>query len=480
MTKTTKNVDRKILDKLAELAGEKFNEDEITREGTKLVIPSNMTPQAAVKALNAHIEQQETVTSFSKTFSYRPWDGALAFQRAVKRLTGTTGIGKSTSPGGLAALFGGSTPPQLITIPTGLDTDEQVPWGGIEIPLFEGEASLDQVRDRDLGWLFYVEVEAKRKYRAAIQGLFLLIQEELEERSIYRGQAFDGQDMPNFIDLRSIDESKVVYSDDVMIQLDANLWSLLEHSQSMRDSGLPLKRAVLLHGPYGTGKTLAAFMTAKKAIENDWTFVYCRPGKDNLEDVMQTARLYQPSVVFFEDVDVISDATTTGRDTVSRLLDVFDGIQAKGTELVAVLTTNHPEKIHKGMVRPGRLDSVIEVGALDQAGVGRMITALVPEKDLDMDIDLEKIYAAMEGFLPAFVKEAIDRAIRYSISRNGGKVNKLGTDDFVYAANGLRPQLEMMHGALENTNKVTIETLIAEASSEWVRESLEALKKELS
>lgn len=475
---TTKNVDRKILDTLAKLAGEKFNEDEITREGTKLVLPESMTPQKAVKVLNAHIEQQETTTTFSKTFPYRPWDGALAFQRAVKRLTGTTGIGKGTAMGGLAG-FGGSNPPQMLNVPTGVDTEEQVPWGSIEIPLFEATAELAAKRDYDLGNLFVLSIDAKRKYRAAIQGLFLLIQEELEERSIYRGQAFDGEGMPNFIDLRSVDESKVIYSDDVMVQLDANLWSLLEHSQSMRDSGLPLKRAVLLHGPYGTGKTLAAFLSAKKAVANGWTFVYCRPGKDDLEDVMQTARLYQPSVVFFEDVDVISDGSTAGRDTVSRLLDVFDGIQAKGTELMAVLTTNHPEKIHKGMVRPGRLDAVIEVGALDQAGVGRMLSALVPEKDLDMDIDLTKIYDAMEGFLPAFVKEAIDRAIRYSISRNGGKVAKLGTDDFVYAANGLRPQLDMMNGALENVQRVTIERLIAEASNERMLEAIGELKEEI-
>lgn len=470
MATTTDKLDRKILDKLAELAGGKFNEDEIAREGSRLVIPSNMTPAKAVKVLNAHIEQQETVTAFGRTFNYRPWDGALAFQRAVKKLTGTSGIGKATFS------FFGSNPPQFVTIPTGIDTYEEVPWGTVEIPLFEGEAFLGGTRDPDLGTLFSINVEAKRKYRSSIQGFFEMIQQELEENSIYRGKAFDGQDMPNFIDLRAIREEEVVYSDNVLMQLDANVWSLLEHTEAMRTNRLPLKRAVLLHGPYGTGKTLAAFLTAKKAIANDWTFVYCRPGKDNLHEVMQTARLYQPAVVFFEDVDTVSDPDGSGRDSVSRLLDVFDGIQAKGTELMAVLTTNHPEKIHKGMVRPGRLDAVIEIGALDQSGVGRMINALVPADNLDMDLNLADIYDSMEGFLPAFVKEAIDRATRYSISRNGGKMDRLTTADFVGAAEGLRPQLDMMTEAKEEGQGVTIEDLISQSSGKYMTDKMDELK----
>src|SRR6185436_54082 len=97
------------------------------------------------------------------------------------------------------------------------------------------------------------------------------------------------------------------------------VWTLLEHTQRMRELGMPLKRAVLFEGDYGTGKTLGAFLTAQIAVDNGWSFHYCRPGRDNIEEVMQTARLYQPSVVFFEDVDTLTESGD--RDTVSRLLD---------------------------------------------------------------------------------------------------------------------------------------------------------------
>ncbi len=244
-----------------------------------------------------------------------------------------------------------------------------------------------------------------------------------------------------------------------MTQLNANVWSLLEHTDAMREQGLPLKRSVLLEGPYGTGKTLAAFLTAQRAVANNWTFIFVRPNKDNLNDAMATAQLYQPSVVFFEDID-----TTGSPDTnASELLDVFDGIQAKGTEILAVLTTNHADRIHKGLVRPGRLDAVIHIGALDQAGIERLIYSIVPSRQLPKNLDMDSIYESMEGYMPAFVKEAIDRAIRYNLARNEGKFTQLSSDDFVQAGNGLRDQLNLMEGAREEFVQPTLDATLRAA-----------------
>src|SRR4029077_18616774 len=117
------------------------------------------------------------------------------------------------------------------------------------------------------------------------------------------------------------------------------------------------------------------------------------PGRDSLQTVLQTARMYQPAVVFFEDLDEISDPSHDG-DNVTQLLDTFDGITAKGTEILAILTTNHPERIHKGMLRPGRLDAVIHIGELDANGVGRMIRALVPNEQLG-HVNVDRVYEHM-------------------------------------------------------------------------------------
>ena len=254
-----------------------------------------------------------------------------------------------------------------------------------------------------------------------------------------------------------------------MTQLEANVWSLLRYSDKMEKHGVPLKRAVLFEGPYGTGKTLGAYLTAKIAVEHGWSFIYCRPGRDNLTDVMATARLYQPSCVFFEDVDTVAASGSGQSDHVTELLDLFDGIQSKGTKIMCVLTTNNVQKIHKGMVRPGRLDAVIHIGALDTAGMEKMAKAVIDESLLSPDIDWLLVGAAMEGFLPAFVREVLDRAMRYNMARNAGDPTILKTNDFLQAADGLRPQLDLMNGA-GDTPEVD---LLQEAFARTVRKAMD-------
>jgi transitional endoplasmic reticulum ATPase len=462
----TERMQRELLQRLAELGGKLTAEDDVVFSGTKLVLPETMSMPEAIKMLQAKEEADEEVTAFVKQYNYRPLDGARATLYALRNAFGIVSQKATWS------MFG-KNPPQLRDIPVSATETEQVPWGRLQISHLPGTVmDLGGYPHPELGLLFQVTIHGPRKYRFHAEGIFELIAQELKTNSMYRGKAFDGQEAPEFLDLRGVDPDKVIYADDVILQLDANVWSLIRHADTMRELGVPLKRSALLEGPYGTGKTLAAYLTAQIAEQCGWTFIYCRPGKDNLEYVMATAQLYQPSVVFFEDVDAI--AQTGQEDQVTRLLDMFDGINAKGTEIVAILTTNHKEKIHKGMVRPGRLDCVIHIGALDLNGIQRMVAATVPAKMLEPinDEQWQAIYTAMDGFLPAFVREAIDRTVRYSVARNEGQPGRLVWQDFVAAAVGLRPQLDLMEGASDTANRDSI----SDAIQRTVRSTLESTK----
>lgn len=432
-----------ILDKLAELGGKLTAEDDITFAGKKLILPETMQLNEAIRFLNEKMQEDERQVAFSRIFNYRPWDGAHATMAALKRAFGAVSQRATQS-------FFGEHPPQLVTVNVGAGETAQVPWGNMAVVHLPGLIlTLGATRHEEYGSVFQLDAVGPRKYRHHVEGIFALVEEELKTNSIYRGRAFDGQRMPQFLELSGIDPSKVIYSDTTMEQLEANIWAVLRWPDQMQELGMPLKRAVLLEGPYGTGKTLAAYLTARVAIASGWSFLLCRPGQDDLMEVMSTARLYQPAVVFFEDVDAVAQAA----DHIPKLLDIFDGIKAKDTRIMCVLTTNHVERIHKGMVRPGRLDAVIHIGSLDASGLRRLVEAVVPCDLLDEAIDWESVTGAMAGFLPAFAKESIDRAMRYNVARNQGKVTQLSTADFVAAAEGLRPQLELMEGAKDTVVK---------------------------
>lgn len=420
-------------------------------QGNQIFVPQDMSYGDAIRILEAMQDQEGT--AFMRRFNFRPYDGAFATQAVMLRDYGTIGVGVTTDMGMM-----GKIPPRRVSVAVGPNQHVQVPWGELMFPPFKARLTLDADYDDATGSLFLLTVQGPREKEREIEAFFDNIEGYLQTNSIYRGQAIDGQDTPDFLDLTGVDPGQVIYNDDTATQLNTNLWAPLSQVELFRELGLPMKRAVLLEGPYGTGKTLAAFLTAQRAVENEWTFIYCRP-RDDFEGVMATARLYQPAVVFYEDIDRIADSDDP--EDVTSLLDVFDGLKAKPADIVVVATTNHQDRIHKGMLRPGRLDAVIHIGDCDSAAAQDLIKAVIPD-DLLTDVDFDTVGEALEGITPAFVREAANRAVRYAIIREGGRPTRLTTEDFIHASQELQTHRALMDKAHDdNRDKDTLTGILS-------------------
>lgn len=421
------------------------DEIEFRSDDKKLItLPKNSTYSGIMKILQAKKQEMETVSSFSREFNYRPMDGAVAVSIVLKARYGVV-MGKA-----IKTLFG-SNPPQIIEVPVGPGGQiVQAPWGCIQIPVIEGgELYLGSTNHRDYGQIFQILVECKRMYAKEIEAFFADIDEQLRNASIYRGKAVCGADELTFIeDLEKFNPEHIVFASSVANSIDHALFAPLRHSQAFRNDGIPLKRAVLLHGPYGTGKTSVGMMTAKEAIKAGWTFVMARPGRDKIKDVLTTARLYAPAVVWVEDID--TDTGSSNPKAISEMLDAFDGITTKAGEIMIAMSTNHIKRVPVGMLRPGRLDYVIEIAGLDREATERLVRVVVAKDKLDEHVDFDAVHAQMDGFLPAFVKATVDRARGFAITRMQGlSVYKLTTADLVNAAISLHPQLKLHQDATE-------------------------------
>lgn len=452
---------KRILAALDALGGQTVGDDSLTFTGQQFILPAAMegNVKGAVKYLTDWDKQQNTEFSFSRSYHNRPFDGAAAFERAMMRVFGTSGIGRATF-----SLFG-VNPPQYRTIPSGPSTTMQVPWGRVEFSPIEAKFDLGYDNDTEYGVVFELSVTAPRRHRKRIEGFFTVVEDELRTGSIYKGKAITSDAMePRFLDTSLVDQSKIIYRQEVLTQLDVNLWAPLRYTQALRNTGVPLKRAVLVEGPNGTGKTLAGLRTAQIAQENGWTFILVRAGEDPLE-ALKTARVYSPAVVWVEDLDVIASADASSRDRkkISRVLDVLDGLQGKGAEVMAGFTTNFVDKLDKGVLRPGRLDAVIHIAELDAAGYERLIRALTPAAMLDAAVDMAAVTREYEGFLPAFAAEATLRAVRYSVARNKGVPGVITTEDLVAAARGMRDHLALMDRAQHTgSDVVTLDMKVME------------------
>jgi transitional endoplasmic reticulum ATPase len=456
--KSTEELLASVLKSIPGMGGKPITGDEVEfHDGVKIILPRGMTFQTAFKILKRLEEEAETETGFTRMFRYRPDDGAYATFQTIKQRYGML-LGKEINMG-----FFGTRPPEMRTINIGVNQTMQVPWGLVQIPVLPGvEIYVGESMDKDYGNIFGIRATGPRKFKDEIEALFDDVEDYLRDHSIYRGHAIIGSNEPEFLDLANFKADQIVFADEVTHVLEGTLWSPVRYTDAMRREGVPLKRAVLLYGPYGTGKTSVGMLTAEVAVANGWTFISARPGRDKIEDVLRTARLYQPAVVFVEDID--GEAGTGKQDEVTKLLEAFDGITAKGGELIVAMTTNHIERIHRGMLRPGRLDAVVEIAGLDHAGIEKLIKVVVGEERLASDCDFKAIGDAMEGFYPAFVRESITRAVTFAISRLGGsREYVIDTPDLVGAAHSLKPQLDMLHEAGEGTKAPELSTAMENA-----------------
>lgn len=438
---------------LEALGGLTVQDDALVFEGEKFILPEMYEgrPHKAVEFLEDWIRQQSKKHEISKSFPFRPYDVAAAFERTLRLVFGTSGFGQSTM-----SIFG-PQPPQLITVPISTTETIQVPWGRVALPILDCVFGVGFTYDDEQGAIGMITAEVPRKYRQHIEGFFVKLEEELRKNSIYKGKAIDGAEHPNFINT-NVDPKRVVYSEEVMLDAETHIWLALRDPDRLQANGLPVKRQILIEGPFGTGKTLLGLLTANEATKGGFTFIQVRPGKDNLFHALKTAQLYAPAVVWFEDLDTKQEGD---EDHISKLLDVLDGMEAKtGGGVIACFTTNYVEKIQKGVMRPGRLDAVIHIGDLDASGFQRLVLAHIPTNLLG-DIDWEAVTKAFAGFPPAFNVEAINRAIRYMLNRTrGGSEEVITTTDLVSAANGLRRQLDLMQDAREGASEPQVGELI--------------------
>lgn len=435
---------------LEALGGKAFRDEQVIYEGDKLVLPENMQVGDAIRFLQNKEREENEETNFSRTFDYRPWDVAYCTFTAMRKFFGTVNHTK----GQVMGFFGPQdTPPQMITIATGPGEIENVPWGGFRVPFLpKVQFYLDQQNSRQKGPLGQITATGAKKWQHAVEGVFRLIEDELRNHSIYKGKVFDGQQVPQFLDLSSVDPEKIVFAEETAAQIDANLWSTLRYHEIAAKHGLPFKRSILLAGDFGVGKTMAINRTLQIAEEEEITAILVRPGRDDLAQALMTARLYQPAIVAFEDVEVVADADQEDR-SISQILDMFDGIESKNSKVMLVLTSNHVERLHKGMLRPGRLDAIIRIGTPDMEGVRKLVEVTIPAEQLETPIDWQRVYESMDGYLPAFVVEAAQRAIRYSLARNEGSVvGKITEEDLVYSGEGLRAQYDQMQEASDRSD----------------------------
>lgn len=159
--------------------------------------------------------------------------------------------------------------------------------------------------------------------------------------------------------------------------------------------GLLQKRGILLYGPPGNGKSMFIENLVKQYQEKA-VVIYV---KDLSHAILLKGLLDDRMKIF-----VLEEFTEGHMD--KGILNILDGPDAMDRMLV-IATTNYPERIPMNLIdRPGRLDSLYEIG-LPSDEVRREY--LFAKFDIDNAKELDEIVALTKGYSLAYLKDMIVR-----------------------------------------------------------------------
>lgn len=437
----------------------------ITHHGEQLILPEGMGMDDAIDLLKRRKRYLEETIEINEAFSVFPWDGANALNAVLTNRYGW-------SPAEATPSFFGSNPPKMISIDVDHDKVIQVPWGRFSLPNIEGHIECSATR-KNGRIVFAVEALILRKDEETVRSLFDELRIELKKNSIYRGKAFKirfrddkgkviTMPEPKFIDTTDVDENMLVYPAETQTAIETSLFTPIQRIQDCIANGIPVKRGVLLGGTFGTGKTMAAKVASKYAVQQGITYLYVTRA-DELADAIEFAKMYcDPAcVIFCEDIDRAMTATNDERTVaIDDILNIIDGIDTKASNIITVLTTNNLESITPAMLRPGRLDAVIDVLPPDAAAAEKLVR-LYASGAVDEAEDLSSVGKELNGIIPAVIAEVVKRAklAQLRLQDAGTKVTKLTAQALLDAAKGMRSQLDLLYRPVVN-DKPTIEGII--------------------
>ncbi|WZZ87708.1 hypothetical protein YC2023_116287 [Brassica napus] len=212
----------------------------------------------------------------------------------------------------------------------------------------------------------------------------------------------------------------------------------IKHSAAFTKMGISPMRGILLHGPPGCSKTTLAKAAANAAQASFFSLscaelfsMYVGEGEALLRNTFQRARLASPSIIFFDEADVVackrgdegsSNSSTVGERLLSTLLTEMDGLEeAKG--ILVLAATNRPYAVDAALMRPGRFDLVLYVPPPDVEARLEILQVHTRNMRLGDDVDLRKMAEETELFtgaeLEGLCRESGTVSLRENIAASG-------------------------------------------------------------
>jgi proteasome regulatory subunit len=211
----------------------------------------------------------------------------------------------------------------------------------------------------------------------------------------------------------------------------------LKKPELFKKIGIDPPKGILLHGPPGTGKTMLAKAVAAstqstfiQVVGSELVQKFIGEGAKLVKEMFALAREHAPSIIFIDEIDAIGakrmEMGTSGEREVQRtfmqLLSEIDGFQPLDNVKI-IGCTNRKDILDDALVRPGRIDRMIEV-PLPNKDSRKEILKIHTKKVNVGRVNYEKLVKHTDGFSGAEIKSVITEAGYHAIRDDRTKVNE--------------------------------------------------------
>ena len=232
-----------------------------------------------------------------------------------------------------------------------------------------------------------------------------------------------------FQDVAGADEEKEELSEIV---------EFLRDPDRFKQLGAKIPKGVLLVGPPGTGKTLLARAVAGEAnvaflsiSGSDFVELYVGVGASRVRDLFEQAKRVAPAIVFIDEIDAVGRQRGAGlggghderEQTLNQLLVEMDGFSAN-EGVIVIAATNRKDILDPALLRPGRFDRQIYVGAPDWRGRLAILQVHARKKPLADNVDLPAVAKATAGFTGADLANLLNEGALLAARRSKAAISQ--------------------------------------------------------
>jgi len=198
------------------------------------------------------------------------------------------------------------------------------------------------------------------------------------------------------------------------------------------DIGARIPKGILLVGPPGTGKTLLARAVSGEAgvpfysiSGSDFVEMFVGVGASRVRDLFEQAKKTSPCIIFIDEIDAVGRQRGAGlggghderEQTLNQLLVEMDGFGIN-EGIIILAATNRPDILDRALLRPGRFDRQIMVGAPDVKGREDILKVHSKNKHLEENIKLDVLAKRTPGFTGADLENLMNEAALLSVRKN--------------------------------------------------------------